>query len=272
MINSKVLVFKTFLRLLSVSLFFSVISGCAVVPGSSAGSPFNKFFTPSLFEITFYEIGLRNSQTSARAAIFKNESGATIDLAIPASMRDLASNTPFANGNWDQVYSITSNTQRYAGGESTGCFIRQGQAFFPSPDKDPLRATKKADLSGIRSATFNSFNPFFNYLGPVRLSSTSDVVGQRVFKQQAWLVSSSNPLPNGGGVIDRILTLGDLPSPITTTPGTQNIEVSFDSTNSFEMTPLCSRFFVSNVKMLIRVRAKNMVSVQAIRYLGKILE
>jgi len=82
--------FKTFLRLLSVSLFVSAISGCALIPGSGAGSPLNKNFTPSLFEITFYEIGLRNSQTSARAAIFKNESGAIIDLAIPASMRGLA--------------------------------------------------------------------------------------------------------------------------------------------------------------------------------------
>jgi len=264
--------FKTFLRLLSVSLFVSAISGCALIPGSGAGSPLNKNFTPSLFEITFYEIGLRNSQTSARAAIFKNESGAIIDLAIPASMRGLAPNTPFADGNWDQVYTIVSNTQRYAGGEGTGCFIRQGQAIFPRPDMDPLRATKKADLSGTRSATFNSFNPFFKYLGPVRFSSTSDVVGRRLFQQQAWLVSSSNPLPNGGGAIDRILTLGDLPSPITTTPGTQNIEVSFDLTNSFEMTPFCSRFFVSNVKMLIQVRAKNTVSVQVVRYLGKISE
>ena len=124
---------------------------------SAAPALADGLFRPTLYEITVYEAGLQNSQTGERTAVFKNDSGVTIDLANPGTIRNLASGVSLKKGSWDQIYSITSNTQSYSGEDGNGCFIRQGSATYPNPDNDPNLATNNAGLAGKRTVTFNSF-------------------------------------------------------------------------------------------------------------------
>ena len=209
------------------------------------------FFRPSIYRITVYEAGLQNSSTGERSAVFKNDSGVTIDLADPGTMRNLASGASLKSGTWDQIYSITSNTQSYAGNDGTGCFIKQGSATFPVPDADPNLATTTAGLAGTRTVTFNAFNVAGTDLGPITSPSTADAGGQPISNQRSWLVSSSNPYPNGGGTINRILYLGSLGTPLVTPRDIVNINATYDLRNSFETRSSCARFFVDNVKFTI---------------------
>jgi len=237
---NKMTVFKKILQTLSTTLFFSA------TPAFADG-----LFRPSLYEITVYEAGLQNSQTGERTAVFKNESGVTIDLANPGTLRNLASGASMKAGSWDQIYSITSNTQSYAGNDGNGCFIRQGSATYPNPDNDPLLTTNNAGLAGTRRFTVNSFAPDAPELGPMTSPSTADAGGRPISNQRAWLVSNSNPVPNGGGTINRILYIGSLESPINTPFDTVNITSTYDLRNSFEITGGCARFDVTNVKFTI---------------------
>jgi len=233
-------VFKKFLQAFSTAI---VLYGA---PALADG-----LFRPSLYEITVYEAGLQNSQTGERTPVFKNDSGVTIDLANPGTLRNLASGASFKAGSWDQIYSITSNTQSYAGNDGNGCFIRQGSATFPNPDNDPMLATNNAGLAGTRRVTFEAFNLAGTDLGPLTSPSTADAGGRPISNQRSWLVSSSNPVPNGGGTINRILYLGNLASSITTPVDTVNITSTYDLRNSFQTTGGCARFNVENVKFTI---------------------
>jgi len=228
--------------------FLQAFSTAVVLYGAPALA--DGFFRPSLYEVTFYEAGLQNSQTGERSPIFKNDSGVTIDLANPGTLRNLASGASLKAGSWDQIYSITSNTLSFAGNDGNGCFIRQGEGIA-IPGNDPMLATNNPGLAGTRRVTFNSFAPIAPELGPVSTPVTADAGGRPMSNQRAWLVSSSNPVPNGGGTINRILTVGNLASSITTPTDTVLISTTYDLRNSFEITDGCARFNVDSVKYTI---------------------
>jgi hypothetical protein len=232
----------------SLPALFAIAGTAGIAP---PGAYADGLFRPTLYRITVFEAGLQNSSTGERTAVFKNDSGVTIDLADPGTLRNLASGASLKAGTWDQIYSITSNTQSYAGSDGTGCHIRQGNATFPAPDNDPLLATNNAGLAGTRTVTFDAFNLAGTDLGPISSPSTADAGGRPISNQRSWLVSSSNPYPNGGGTINRILYLGNLASPITTPVDTVNISSTYDLRNSFQTTGGCARFNVDNVKFTI---------------------
>jgi len=229
--------------------FLQAFSAAVVLYGAPALA--DGLFRPSLYEITVYEAGLQNSQTGERSPIFKNDSGVTIDLANPGTW-NLVYGASLKTGSWDQIYSITSNTQSYAGNDGNGCFIRQGSATYPNPENNnPMLATNNPGLAGTRRVTFNSFAPTAPELGPMSSPSTADADGRPISNQRAWLVSSSNPVPNGGGTINRILYLGNLASSITTPMETVDIRSTYDLRNSFLITGGCAIFDVDNVKFSI---------------------
>lgn len=235
------------------SFFAVAVATASAYPTSSFGQV---LFRPSLYEITVYEAGLQSSATGERSPIFKNDSGVTVDLANPGTLRSLSPTISLKPGSWDMIYSITSNTQRYAGSDGAGCHIRAGTATFPVPDNNPLIGTANAGNAGTRSVTFIALNVAGTDLGPTTTPLTSMIDGIGVNNLKTWLVSSSNPFPNGGGTINRFLTTGSLARSVSTPNEAVTVYSNYELANSFTMAAGCANFNVDNVKTNITVVAQ----------------
>ena len=216
-------------------------------------------FRPSLYEVTFYEAGVIDSRTGQRAAIFQSSAGVTVDLSVSGAVEALAKNAVLPDGVWDQVYSLVSNTQVYSGSDGKGCFVKAGQVAYDGGISDPLVATSNKAEAGVRRVTFTSYRDGGGpTLGPMKAPSSGQVLGNKVLNLQGWLVSSRNPVPGGGGLIDRHLTIGDLSRSLKTPDDTLDLEVVYDLSDSFRTQgdwsggPGCKYYRVVDVKFDMR--------------------
>lgn len=216
---------------------------------SGAPSLADGIFRPTAFKVTFYEIGLRDSASGTRNPVFQNASGIQADLSSAKTL-DLASGVTPSAGTWDQLYALVGNTIVLGGGDGTGCFIRSGASDTDTDGTFEI-VTNNAALSGEGTTIEPSFG---GSLGPNTPAVTTNVNGSAVTGFTQYLVSSSNPLPGGGGTIDRFLFVGTLGSPVTIKDKVKGtIIYTVDTSQALQITGGCGSVNYANTKFNMSV-------------------
>ena len=206
-------------------------------------------FRPSSFKVTFYEIGFRDSVTGNRTAIFQNSSGTQVDLSQPTTLSLITGVRP-QNGTYDQGYALISNSIVLAGTDGNGCYIRAGATASSSNGTFAI-VTNNAALRGEGTTTETSWN---GSLGPVTPTVTSTVNGSAVSSLSNYLVSSTNPTPNGGGTINRFLFLGALAKPVIISDSNSGtVTYTVDTSRALEIGLGCGAVFYTGTKFNISV-------------------
>jgi len=210
-------------------------------------------FRPSKLEVTFYEMGFRNSTTGSFASIFKSSTGQLVDLSSNNSVQTLADNVTLSDsGTYDQIYALVANKVSLAGDAGNGCYIKAGDYSYN--DGDWGSATTNSALAGTANATETGFGGNDASVG--NLSSrkvipavTSSVNGEAVSNLTLYLVNSITRNPGEGGSYDRYLYLGDMQSSINldvTKEGTLWIDA--DTSESVELNTGCTNANWVNTK------------------------
>jgi hypothetical protein len=230
------------------ALRFAITSLLAI--GISSTAKADGIFRPTSFKVTFYEIGLRNSSTGARNPIFQSNDGRQVNLSNPATI-NLANGGRPQSGSWDQAYALFSNTIGLAGTDGAGCYIRGGASDTDSDGSWEI-VTNNAALSGEATTTETSFG--FGFLGPGTPAVASSVNGTAVNNLRSYLVSSTNPIPGGGGAIDRFLFIGTLASPVTITDSNSGtINYTVNTSRALETSGGCASVSYSNTTFNISI-------------------
>ena len=188
-------------------------------------------FRPTKFAITYYQIGFENSATGERWPIFDDPNGKVVDFSNQNEINNLVSNVKAKEGTWDTIYSLVSNSQVVSGSKD-GCYMKSG-TFTPNGSYDYDAVTTNAALAGEATIVETSLGDS-RPRGPFTTDVIGEVNGQGIKNFTIALVSSSNPVVNGGGDIDRRLFYGTLATPIdTTTKKEGTLWMTIDPTNVF---------------------------------------
>ena len=210
-------------------------------------------FRPSKLEVTFYEMGFRNSSTGAFASIFESSTGQLVDLSSANSVQTLANNVQVTNsGTFDQIYVLVSNKVSISGDAGNGCYIKAGDYSYN--DGDWGSATTNTSLAGIANATETGFGGADASVGSLDSRKTtpavtSSVNGEAVNNLTLYLVNGTTRNPGEGGPYNRYLYLGDMQSSIdlsVTKQGTLWIDA--DTSESVELNTNCTNANWVNTK------------------------
>jgi hypothetical protein len=229
----------------SAAAFFACFGLCAGAFPSMAAP-----FRPSVFKVTFYEIGLRDSTTGERNPVFQNPSGTQVDLSNATTLNLISGSRP-QSGTWDQLYVLIGNSLTLAGTDGNGCFIQAG-ATDTDTDGTFEIVTNNPALSGQGTTTESSFGGSF---GPNTPAVATSVNGTAVTSLRQYLVSSTNPVPGGGGTINRFLFIGNLGAAVTTTDSnTGTISYSVDASQALDIAAGCASVNYANTKFNMSVQ------------------
>ena len=242
---------KVFLK--NVVASFAVLAAAADV--FFLDDAFAQFFSPTQFKVTFYKMGLENSSTGERWAIFDNSNGQEVDFSQPNSISSLATGVVAVSGTWDRIFAITSNSQTVSGSTtSNSCFVKAG-SYTKSQFGEYRAATAISGLAGVATIIEDTFSATAGVIdvSPVDTLVSSEFNGDQVSDLKVALVSSSNPVVGGGGTINRRLFFGTLPQPInTSTKKDGTIWITVDPTNRFEDS--CSTYTEDGIKFNLSVQ------------------
>ena len=231
----KFLKFATTSSMLSLALF-SLGASKAVADG---------IFRPDTFKVTFYEIGLRDSSSGTLNPILDESSGVEVDLSNAGQSLSLASGKTPASGQWDQLYVLIKNSFKVSGGDGTGCYIQDGASAIHSNGTTAI-VTSNSSQSGEGTSIHNDYGTPGDY-GPYSPSITSSVNGSAVSNLKEYLVSSTNPSPNGGGTINRYLYIGDI-TPVTISSSSGgSVIYTIDTSQAAEISGSCGGFSFGNL-------------------------
>lgn len=219
----------------SIRNFFSIIALTTVnatIPAYADGT-----FRPTSFKVTFFEVGVQNSATGSRSPIFKNDSGEELDIANPGALGFSRLTKP-SNGTYDQIYVLVSNSVKINGTDGTGCFTRAGASSAVTTGQY-LVTTNNAALRGEATTTETGFGAI-GQNGPYTPRLIGSLNGA-VTLLTLGLVSSTNPVVGGGGVINRYLYTGNIGNTYKVTDGTTgSIAFHFDTSNGVTFQGGCS--------------------------------
>jgi hypothetical protein len=206
----------------------------------SIGSGPSYGFTPDLFEVTFYEIGLTNS--SNRALRFKIFSGnATVDL-MSTNTSILSSGVVPTPGTWNEIYVITSNTIRVAGNDGT-CYVRTGNASSSENDFTGV-STNNSALAGPANLTWTDFS---GSSGPENPSVSTSLNGTRATSVVIYTTNSGDPAAPTVNNANRFLFAGSGGISVTTNEGSKGfVQMNFGLSNSMYFANSCGNLSYSN--------------------------
>ena len=244
---------KVFLKTVVAS--FAVLAAAADV--FFLDDAFAQFFSPTQFKVTFYKMGLENSSTGERWAVFDNSNGQEVDFSQPGSISSLATGVVAVSGTWDRIFAITSNSQTVSGSTtSNSCFVKAGSYTKSQFGGGGYPATTAdSGLAGVATIIEDTFSATAGVIdvSPVDTLVSSEFNGDQVSDLKVALVSSSNPVVGGGGTINRRLFFGTLPQPINTnTKKDGTIWITVDPTNRFEDS--CSTYTEDGIRFNLSVQ------------------
>jgi len=237
------------------SLLFASITSFLFSAVHPATARADGIFRPSTFKITFYEIGIRNSSTGALLPVFKESNGIEYDLSSPNVTFNPPSNFSLVPGSYDQLYVLTSNVLKISGNDGT-CFITGGASQTQNDGDWAVVQTGNAG-AGEATITENGFNSGGVYdLGPVTPAVSAAVNGTATSTLAQYLVSSSNPVPGGGGTVNRFLFIGGLANSINldASTTTKTVGITIDTSQSGRITGNCAVYRFSLTKFALTIK------------------
>jgi len=199
-----------------------------VAGGSTLAADGN--FTPTKFEVTYYEIGLTNSSdTTNRFKIFSGEQ--VVDIAN-SRQTIMSQGVAPARGTWDTVYVITSNTVKVAGNNGS-CYVKAGNSTS-STSHTGVTTTNSAS-AGDANITWSSFLGSSSSNPNIKTTINGSVTNLTIYT-----TNSSNPVSPTTVSADRFLFIGTGISVNTTGSPTGTITMGHQIANSFRFRNSCT--------------------------------
>ena len=195
-------------------------------------------FTPSKFEITFYEIGLVNeNDTSNRFKVFESTNGQTVDVAASGTNKLLTSNVQPKAGTWTHVYMVMNNEINVSGTDGS-CYITSGSSTTLDTDFSDVTSTNSsnAGTANIKWMQFGSTGA-----GPADPNLATVVNGRAATDVEIYLTNSSDLLTATLTDPNRMVFYGTI-TEFTTKAGNAGgeVEMSFGLTNAMSMNAGCT--------------------------------
>ena len=267
----KNLIFKTAatISIFSLTLFNSKPVLTETVYGSNSTRP-------DSLKVTFYQLGISNSDFTKVFSVLDSESGQEVDISNQNSINDMASGVKPAIGTYTHFFAVISNTYKMKG-SANGCYtknisINKSNAVFDASITKENGATTctNCQYDGWSAATSNSAEfgeaslreqaygvqgdgepDFEEAYGPVVPLTNLTVGGNEVISAKMYLTNSSDPysIVEEGTAIndlpvsstrDRSLYFGELSSSVTVSDDSEGIvQIYFDYSNGLAFDDDC---------------------------------
>ncbi len=259
----------TSLSILSLSLFNAKPGLTETVYGSNSTRP-------DSLKVTFYQLGISNSDFTKVFSVLDSESGQEVDISNQNSVNDMASGVKPAIGTYTHFFAVISNTYKMKG-SANGCYtknisVNKSNAVFDASitKENGVTTCTNCQYDGWSAATSNSAEfgeaslreqaygvqgdgepDFEEAYGPVVPLTNLTVGGNEVISAKMYLTNSSNPysIVEEGTAInalpasstrDRSLYFGELSSSVIVSDDSEGIvQIYFDYSNGLAFDDDC---------------------------------
>ena len=228
---------------------------------------------PDSLKITFYQLGITDSNFTKVFSVLNSESGVEVDISDQNSINNMATGVKPVIGTYTHLFSVISNTYKMKG-SANGCYTKNTSTSLSNNIFNASNATKNGvslgqdEFDGWAAATSNSAEfgeaslkeqsftvddngpNHSNAYGPSAPSTNISVGGNEVLSARMYLTNSSNPysyveegtslsdLPSSAR--DRVLYLGELSTPVVVEKNSNGIvQVYFDYSNGLAFDDDC---------------------------------
>ena len=117
---------------------------------------------PDSLKVTFYQLGIANSDFTKVFSVLNSESGVEVDISDQNSVNNMATGVTPVVGTYTHLYAVVSNTYKMKG-SSNGCYtknisVNQSNSVFDASITTKNAATYQTNTSydGWSAATSNS--------------------------------------------------------------------------------------------------------------------
>jgi len=238
---------------------------------------------PDSFKVTFYELGLTNSDFTKVFSVLDSESGVEVDISDQNSINNMASGVKPVTGTYTHLYGVISNVYKIKG-SSNGCYTKNTSVSMSDAAFSAATSTKNGEVfctncgfDSWSAATSDSSEFGEAVLTEQTFSSGSDgepddeegygpgvpatnisVGGNEVKSAKIYLTNSTNPysfVAAGTAVNDlpasstrnRALYVGELSSQVIvkeTSSGT--VQIYFDYSNGLAFDDNCEAIKINS--------------------------
>ena len=267
----KNLIFKTAatISFFSLSLFYTKPGLTETVFGSNSTRP-------DSLKVTFYQLGIANSDFTKVFSVLNSESGIEVDISDQNSVNNMATGVKPVIGTYTHLYAVVDNTYKMKG-SANGCYtkntsVNQSNGVFDAANttKDGTTICTDCTYDGWSAATSNSAEfgeaslreqafgvdsngdpDFVGAYGPATPSTSISVGGNEVLSAKMYLTNSSNPysvveegtavndLP-ASSTRDRVLYVGELSSSVLVSDNSKGVvQIYFDYSNGLAFSDDC---------------------------------
>ena len=231
---------------------------------------------PDSLKVTFYQLGITNSDFTKVFSVLNSESGVEVDISDQNSINNMATGVTPVVGTYTHLYAVISNTYKMKG-SSNGCYtknisVNQSNSVFDASITTKNGATYQTNTSydGWSAATSNSAEfgeaslreqgfgvgndgepDMVGAYGPAVPSTNLSVGGNEVLSAKIYVTNSSNPysiVAEGTSVSDlpasstrdRMLYVGELSSSVVVTDNSKGtVQIYFDYSNGLAFDDDC---------------------------------
>ncbi len=268
----KNLILKTasFLSLISLGFLYSRPSlSDTYVYGSNSTRP-------DSLKVTFYQLGITNSDFTKVFSVLNSESGVEVDISDQNSINNMATGVTPVVGTYTHIYALVDNTYKMKG-SANGCYtkntsVNQSNGVFDAANSTLNGVTfcTNCNFDGWSAATSNSAEfgeaslreqtycvgnngepDCTDGYGPVIPATNIAVGGNEVLSAKLYYTNSSSPysiIPEGtaannlpaSSTRDRTLYLGELSSQVVVTDNSKGtVQIYFDYSNGLAFDDDC---------------------------------
>ena len=231
---------------------------------------------PDSLKVTFYQLGITNSDFTKVFSVLNSESGVEVDISDQNSINNMATGVTPVVGTYTHLYAVISNTYKMKG-SSNGCYtknisVNQSNSVFDAANttKNGTTSCTNCTYDGWSAATSNSAEfgeaslreqafgvdnagepSNVGAYGPAIPSTNLSVGGNEVLSAKMYVTNSSNPysivdentavseLP-ASSTRDRILYVGELSSSVVVTDNSKGtVQIYFDYSNGLAFDDDC---------------------------------
>ena len=231
---------------------------------------------PDSLKVTFYQLGIANSDFTNVFSVLNSESGVEVDISDENSINNMATGVKPVVGTYTHIYGVISNTYKMKG-SSNGCYTKNTSVDLSNGVFDAANTTKNGTTDctdctydGWSAATSNSAEfgeaslreqafgvgdegepSSATSYGPGTPSTNISVGGNEVLSAKMYVTNSGAPytfvaagtafsdLP-ASSTRDRMLYVGELSSQVVVSDNSKGtVQIYFDYSNGLAFDDDC---------------------------------
>ena len=231
---------------------------------------------PDSLKVTFYQLGIANSDFTKVFSVLNSESGVEVDISEQNSVNNMATGVKPVIGTYTHFYSVIKNTYKMKG-SANGCYtkntsVNQSNGVFDAANttKDGTTICTDCTYDGWSAATSNSAEfgeaslkeqsfgvgndgepDSSGAYGPATPSTNLSVGGNEVLSAKMYVTNSSNPYSSvdentavselpASSTRDRMLYVGELSSSVVVNDNSKGtVQIYFDYSNGLAFDDDC---------------------------------